>query len=157
MPPDPGSGYLQPFCATQLPLHTLHFTLVFTFSLALMHVVVHLLYKAHAFLKSGSTVDSVAGTRSIAMIEWTRNQTLSKLIPAVAIYISIARCMAIDLATKPGYLVLGVMIVLALAQHIGPSFFTRSVGFHVSCNGNCRDELQRQMRRLGTISTLPSH
>lgn len=90
------------------------------FSAALLHIVAHSAYKAHAFLSCGSVLDRAATIRT------TKSPVISAegaaLAFAVAITVGTALtfgCFAafgIDIVSKPGGAVLGVVMILAQTQ-----------------------------------------
>jgi len=85
------------------------------FPAALLHIVAHSLYKAHAFLSSGSVVD-------IARASWTPspggNPHPARLIVAIAVVLAIAfavgRVFGITLTEQPGVFALGAALLLGL-------------------------------------------
>jgi len=90
------------------------------FSAALLHIVAHSLYKAHAFLSCGSVLDAAAGRRTDAgRIDPSRRIPL--MLPA-AIMLAIAICattvwiFGVDLAAKPGAMILSLILSIALTQ-----------------------------------------
>ena len=90
------------------------------FSAALLHIVAHSVYKAHAFLSSGSVLESAArlktpcgppvlGPRGLAALPVA-------LAAAVGLAVSAGWVLGIDLAAKPGATILGLILVIALTQ-----------------------------------------
>jgi NAD(P)H-quinone oxidoreductase subunit 5 len=85
------------------------------FPAALLHIVAHSLYKAHAFLSSGSVVD-------IARASWTPspggNPHPARLMVAIAVVLGIAvaagRLFGIGLMEQPGVFALGAVLLLGL-------------------------------------------
>ncbi len=90
------------------------------FSAALLHIVAHSAYKAHAFLSCGSALDSAARLKVPAMPALSVGRSALALIGATglggAIVWGTFRVIGIDLITKPGGAVLGLILTLALAQ-----------------------------------------
>lgn len=92
------------------------------FSAALLHIVAHSLYKAHAFLSSGSVLDAAAGLKTNA------GRSSSSRFFWLALPVSAALALAIgggsvwlwgiDFASKPGAAILGLVITLALTHLI---------------------------------------
>lgn len=88
------------------------------FSAAMLHILAHSLYKAHAFLSSGSVVaqaQSLAGGKSPAP---TWRASLACLLAAAGVsvlaFLGISTVLGLDAAAKPGGLVLPFILCLAL-------------------------------------------
>ncbi len=90
------------------------------FSAALLHIVAHSLYKAHAFLASGSVIAAAARRRSGRPIEIHGMPGLLGLAPAVAAAIALvaagATAVGITLTEKPGGLVLAMVMTVAITH-----------------------------------------
>ena len=90
------------------------------FSAALLHIVAHSAYKAHAFLSCGSVLDNAARLNvppvPRSSTEGSLAAFLGAVIMATAIGLGTFYLMGIDLSTKPGGAVLGLVLVLALTQ-----------------------------------------
>src|SRR5690606_34624863 len=94
------------------------------FSAALLHIVAHSLYKAHAFLSSGSVLEVSAGTtgvsrhissvRSLAMLPFA-------LSAAVAICAAGTSVVTSDFLAKPGAVILTLVLTIALTQLLWPA------------------------------------
>jgi len=88
------------------------------FSTALLHIVAHSLYKAHAFLSSGSVLDSAATMKSPAkpVVGGVWRFALLPVSLALAITITVGSfaALGIDPSVKPGGLVLLAVVALAL-------------------------------------------
>ena len=87
------------------------------FASAALHIVVHSLYKAHAFLASGSVVErararstSVGAARPV-----TAMAALGALVLATGLFVG-AGWLLVSPGDKPGLLPLGVVMVLGLSQ-----------------------------------------
>ena len=93
-----------------------------SFSAALLHIVAHSLYKAHAFLSSGSVLTVVARmppSQSRAF-SWKSSIVISTVSTgiAAAILSGILFVFGLHLDEKPGGIVLGLVLVLALSRLI---------------------------------------
>ncbi len=91
------------------------------FSAAMLHILAHSLYKAHAFLSSGNVISERASTTGGLPAE--APVALGKLVAAAS---AIATCLgisflifAINPLSKPGGLLLGGVICLALTYWVG--------------------------------------
>lgn len=88
------------------------------FSAAMLHILAHSLYKAHAFLTSGSVVAQARATGGAAVPVPRRAVTTASLLGAatatIAAYFAISLAMGVDQFDKPGGLVLAFILFLAL-------------------------------------------
>jgi NAD(P)H-quinone oxidoreductase subunit 5 len=89
------------------------------FSAALLHIVAHSAYKAHAFLASGSVLDAAARLKTSAKPA-VRGQLALALLPVAAVVaggicLSAFGLAGIDPVRKPGMVVLGPVLWIALA------------------------------------------
>lgn len=99
------------------------------FSSALLHIVAHALYKAHAFLSSGSVVD-IARAAWAPPVRDSRHpgELLLAFIAALALTVGGASLFDLTLAEEPGIVMLGAILQIALtyllwnalAHHAGP-------------------------------------
>jgi NAD(P)H-quinone oxidoreductase subunit 5 len=99
------------------------------FSAALLHIVAHSLYKAHAFLSSGSVLEQAARTQlTQARARGGRAVLVTDLLAvagAVAILGLTLACFGIKITEKPGGIVLGFVLLLALTNLLSTFFATR--------------------------------
>jgi NAD(P)H-quinone oxidoreductase subunit 5 len=84
------------------------------FSLAVLHLVAHSLYKAHAFLSSGSVVD-------IARASWVPDKSAPRATAialsvglAVLLYAGVGLLFGLTMDTPPQVLTLGAILVMGL-------------------------------------------
>ncbi len=87
------------------------------FSVAILHLVAHSFYKAHAFLSSGSVVDAARAsreTRAPRIVSPAR--ALLAFVLAAGVYVTVGLALGVHLAEKPGVVALGLMLVLALTH-----------------------------------------
>jgi NAD(P)H-quinone oxidoreductase subunit 5 len=100
------------------------------FSAALLHIVAHSLYKAHAFLACGSVLDGAARVKTEARP--AMNGVAAIAVLPVAIGIAVALCLApvailgVDVTAKPGAAVLGLVMVVALTTLVWPALLSGS-------------------------------
>ncbi|RRQ22757.1 hypothetical protein D6C00_13015 [Thiohalobacter thiocyanaticus] len=102
----------------------------------MLHLLAHSLYKAHAFLSSGSIVDQLRAPAPAARQSVTPAQWLMALAVSALISFGIASLWGITLATEPALIALGTILSVALAQllisgqtlAIGPSLLLRLGG-----------------------------
>lgn len=91
------------------------------FSAAMLHIIAHSLYKSHAFLNSGDVLNQAAAARVVdtpqAIGTRTGFATLGFCVLATqAIYATVATLCGLDLTSKPGAFVLGLILCLGVAR-----------------------------------------
>ena len=90
------------------------------FSAALLHIVAHSAYKAHAFLTCGSVLDTAARMKAPAMPASSTGQSVGALggsiVIAMGVVFATFQAMGIDILAKPGGVVLSMILTLALMQ-----------------------------------------
>jgi len=91
------------------------------FSLAVLHIVAHSLYKAHAFLSSGSVID-------IARASWVPDKTpprasqvLLALALALVLYAGLGAAIGLAADTAPQIFALGAILIMGLTVFIAQS------------------------------------
>jgi NAD(P)H-quinone oxidoreductase subunit 5 len=100
------------------------------FSAALLHIVAHSAYKAHAFLASGSVLDAAARVKTPSRPPVAG--VVVSLAAVVAAGVAGGICLAafaaagIDAASKPGGVVLGVVLAIALTTLLWQAFLSGS-------------------------------
>ena len=101
------------------------------FSAALLHIVAHSLYKAHAFLASGSVLEAAARLKTDARPKLQGMAALFMLPVAVAAAVAIGGAAVqiadIDLAKKAGGVVLGIVLMVAVTTLIWHGLVSGSV------------------------------
>jgi NAD(P)H-quinone oxidoreductase subunit 5 len=121
------------------------------FSAALVHLIAHSLYKAHAFLRSGSAIDAAHPIKQFATKQEGQTSASSPrwiLGMSIALGLSIAISgftiwlFGVDWRMKPGILVLALVQIMALTQLIGTANlansrkvwgFAMAIAFAVCC------------------------
>lgn len=100
------------------------------FSAALLHIVAHSLYKAHAFLSSGSVLDSAARMRTTPVRAWTGGVAVAALPVALVTTLALASgsvwLWGINLADKPGAMLLGLILTMALTHLVWQALLSGS-------------------------------
>jgi NAD(P)H-quinone oxidoreductase subunit 5 len=88
------------------------------FSAAMLHILAHSLYKAHAFLGSGSVVSQAMATTGAKSPKPGRRMNLACLLAAAATsltaFAAVTLALDVDVLSKPGGLVLAFVLCLAL-------------------------------------------
>lgn len=96
------------------------------FSAAMLHIVAHSAYKAHAFLRSGSVLEKAAGAAPVSSgTTGTGAAILARLVaPLIAVGLVALGfyLLGANPLVKPGGLLLGLVMVLALTQLMANSF-----------------------------------
>lgn len=98
-------------------------------SAALLHLVAHSLYKSHAFLSSGSTVEGVKTSTTTRYLATVKNQsgnpsggwgTLGVLAASVCLSFGltwiVTQSLGFNVQSKPGFVLLGLIQLLGLAH-----------------------------------------
>jgi NAD(P)H-quinone oxidoreductase subunit 5 len=102
------------------------------FTAAVLHIVAHSLYKAHAFLASGSVID-LARAAWVPKAE-TRSRTgvlLASVAGAVAIFVTTGAVAGFAVAEKPAILALGAILVMGLTLLLAQALEGRPQGYVV--------------------------
>lgn len=91
------------------------------FSAAMLHIIAHSLYKAHAFLNSGDVLTEKAATRGSSFSLSTRSSAgfatlTAATIGTVAIYVGVAEIYGLRFSEKPGGFLLCLILCLGLAR-----------------------------------------
>lgn len=93
------------------------------YSAAMLHLIAHSFYKAHAFLSSGSTIDVV---RASKVIDETRNVSPVKVVSGIAmallLYSGFVWLWGIDLQKELPLLFIGAVIVMGLSRLFTAAF-----------------------------------
>ena len=89
---------------------------------AILHLVAHSFYKAHAFLASGSVVDQ-ARAQKVRLPDRLGSpaRIAGSIVLAVLTYAGFSLLWGIDPVAEPALLALGAMLVMGLAQIIAPA------------------------------------
>lgn len=105
------------------------------FSLAVLHLVAHSLYKAHAFLSSGGVVELKRSAWTPAGRPSAHPLVLAAcLLAAVGATLGIGRLFGIGLSSDPGVVLLGSIFLMALA-HLLWSLWADSRGAALALSG----------------------
>ena len=95
------------------------------FSAAMLHILAHSLYKAYAFLNSGSVLTEAAGRREPAAKQIRKRKSVDfagALMLALTCVVLCSLLFGINLVTKPGGIVLGFVLTLALSSWLWDVF-----------------------------------
>jgi len=86
-------------------------------SVAILHLVAHSFYKAHAFLSAGSVVEYVlaVGSRGIEATPQPA-RLLFSLAGALVIFVGIGALLGVDVIKRPGETALGAIFVMAITH-----------------------------------------
>jgi NAD(P)H-quinone oxidoreductase subunit 5 len=88
------------------------------YSVAVMHIIAHSLYKAHAFLSSGSVVEPFRGPElSLApRVGGSPGRIFLALGTGIVLTLLSGRLIGVDLAREPALLLLGIILSVSLAR-----------------------------------------
>ncbi len=100
------------------------------FSAAALHIVAHSLYKAHAFLSSGSVID-------LQRAAWTPSpggqphaaRMIVSLLAVIGSAVAVGAVFGVTLEDQPGHLALGTIMTLGLSQLVANSIDERPSSF----------------------------
>jgi len=103
------------------------------FSAALLHIVAHSLYKAHAFLSSGSVID-------LAKASWTPSpggqphpaRLALALLAVLGLTLAIGALFGATLAGKPGSVALGAILAMGLVHLMANAIDSRPNGYVIA-------------------------
>ena len=99
------------------------------YSIAVLHTIAHSVYKAHAFLSSGSVVDHFRAPALLVASRATAGwQVTLGLIVAVLMAIGIGAAFGVTLRQQPALMVMGVILAVAMAQLLLQGLNTRHTG-----------------------------
>ncbi len=89
---------------------------------AVLHLVAHSFYKAHAFLSSGSVVD-VARAEPVAVPPRLRSplRILLSVVVAASMYLGLATILGFTPAENPALLSVGIILVMGITQLLAPA------------------------------------
>ncbi|MGB0743234.1 MAG: proton-conducting transporter membrane subunit [Opitutales bacterium] len=99
------------------------------FHLAILHLVAHSLYKGHAFLSSGSAVETAKKLN--AKPHYSRlhpSRIWSAVVVSITIVIGLSFAFDVSPSDKPGMLVLSMVVVMALTQLLWTAMRRGQVG-----------------------------
>ena len=89
---------------------------------ALLHLVAHSFYKAHAFLSSGSVIDDARADKvAVPKRLGSPARVLGSMVIALAIYLGLAAAFGVNLADEPMLLAVGLILVLGTTQIVAPA------------------------------------
>jgi NAD(P)H-quinone oxidoreductase subunit 5 len=92
-------------------------------SVAILHLVAHSFYKAHAFLSSGSIVEYVRGVGARQIDATPRPlRLLVSLAAALVIFVGIGALLGVDVTKRPGETALGAIFVMAITHLLVKGF-----------------------------------
>ncbi|MBC8189679.1 MAG: hypothetical protein H8E75_04515, partial [Puniceicoccaceae bacterium] len=90
--------------------------------LAVLHLVAHSLYKGHAFLSSGSAVDTAKKLNAKAnYVTLPQNRIWFAVAVAVSIVVALSIAFGVSPSNKPGMLVLSMVVAMAITQMVWTS------------------------------------
>ncbi len=102
------------------------------YSAAMLHLVAHSFYKAHAFLSSGSVVEAAAA-KKITLPKRTGNPLRIALsfVMATGIYAAFALLSGADVFQNPALLAISIILILGMTQIIAPITDSKVKGYSI--------------------------
>jgi NAD(P)H-quinone oxidoreductase subunit 5 len=92
------------------------------YAAALLHLVAHSFYKAHAFLSSGSVIDEARAAKVPLPQRLGRpSRVLASVGVALAMYLPLAWLWGMDLGGDPVVLAIGAILVMGTTQLLAPA------------------------------------
>lgn len=99
------------------------------YAAALLHLVAHSFYKAHAFLSSGSVIDEARAAKVPLPQRLGRpSRVLASLGVAIAMYLPLAWLWGMDPTSDPVVLAIGAILVLGTTQLLAPALDSAGTG-----------------------------
>jgi NAD(P)H-quinone oxidoreductase subunit 5 len=99
------------------------------FHLAILHIVAHSLYKGHAFLSSGSAVETAKKLNAKPHYSRLKPSRIWQAVAvSMAIVVGLSFAFDVSPADKPGMLVLSMVVVMALTQLLWTAMRRGQVG-----------------------------
>jgi len=96
------------------------------FSAAVLHILAHSLYKAHAFLSSGSVIDIARGSWTPSIVARPHPaRLLIAIIGVLLITFAVSHVFGATLGEKPGVFALGAVLVMSLIHMVASSIDER--------------------------------
>ena len=92
------------------------------FPAALLHLVAHSFYKAHAFLSSGSVIDEARADKvSIPRRLGSARRVAGSVVIALGVYLLLAMAWRTNITDDPVVVLIGVILVLGTTQLVAPA------------------------------------
>lgn len=99
------------------------------YAAALLHLVAHSFYKAHAFLSSGSVIDEARAAKvPLPQRLGSPSRVLASLGVAIAMYLPLAWLWGMDPTSDPVVLAIGAILVLGTTQLLAPALDSAGTG-----------------------------
>ncbi|OYQ31279.1 hypothetical protein CHU93_04345 [Sandarakinorhabdus cyanobacteriorum] len=100
---------------------------------ALLHIVAHSLYKAHAFLSSGSVIDIARASWSPSPGGAPHPARLAMAVALVLAAVGVTGTLSgFEVASQPGVFALGAILLMGLTHYIAQSIDQRPTGFVIA-------------------------
>lgn len=92
------------------------------FPAALLHLVAHSFYKAHAFLSSGSVIDDARADKvAIPLRLGSARRVTASLVVALGLYLVLAAAWRANITDDPVVVLIGAILVLGTTQLVAPA------------------------------------
>ncbi len=95
------------------------------YSIAVLHIIAHSVYKAHAFLSSGSVVEHFRAPKIAVPAAATVGRALLGLVIAVSMVLGVGDMFGVGLARQPALMVMAMILAVGMAQLLLQALNTR--------------------------------
>ncbi len=96
------------------------------YSIAVLHIIAHSVYKAHAFLSSGSVVEHFRAPKPVVSATATAGRALLGLAIAVVMVLGIGHVFGVGLVRQPALIVMAAILAVGMTQLLVQALNTRA-------------------------------
>ncbi len=98
------------------------------YSIAVLHIIAHSVYKAHAFLSSGSVVEHFRAPKLVVSTAATVGRALLGLVIATAMATGVGAAFGVGLPREPALIVMAVILAVGMTQLLLQALNARTTG-----------------------------
>ncbi len=98
------------------------------YSIAVLHIIAHSVYKAHAFLSSGSVVEHFRAPKLVVSTAATVGRALLGLVIAVLMAFGVGAAFGVALPRQPALIVMAVILAVGMTQLLLQALNARTTG-----------------------------
>ena len=95
------------------------------YSIAVLHIIAHSVYKAHAFLSSGSVVEHYRAPKLVVSTAATMGRALLGLAIAVSMVLGVGAAFGVGLVRQPALIVMAAILAVGMTQLLLQALNTR--------------------------------
>ncbi len=96
------------------------------YSIAVLHIIAHSVYKAHAFLSSGSVVEHFRAPKLVVSAAATAERALLGLAIAVVMVLGVGHVFGVGLVRQPALIVMAAILAVGMTQLLVQALNTRA-------------------------------